>query len=566
MLTDQQKAAAETTAERVAVIAGAGSGKTRVLTARLMFLIQSGVPARRILAVTFTRKAAGEMRERVERVGHLTESPEISTFHAWCARQLRKNAASVFRDEDFSIYDDVDRLDLLRLCGTELGVPGADRARADTLAKHPDVRALYEERLREGNAFDYDALEEAMLDLCTMHQTRGDYTHVLVDEAQDLSPMQWAILRALAPQHLYLVGDPRQSIYHFRGASPELLTAWCDRDDVTTVYLTHNFRSRPEIVHVANDVAPQRWLPMETPQQPDTIGIEAFDLPARRVEFHAVDSEPVAVVRRLTEHNLEGMAWGDMAVLGRTWRELREVQKAARVAHVPTSYYGKRWDPWETPDGRALARALALALNPADDNLAALVAAWGGGAATSGPRLLGLRAEAARQRSTLFTQLWHASPGWRDVRYMLAEAYRQRPDPEVRDMTLVDARATALAYLAGLQRPQDRAVDLILDDLEHMPLTRWRDWWQFGRTEQDQIKPGVDAVHLMTVHAAKGLEWPVVVVLGADDHTYPRSADPDEAAEDRRVLYVAVTRARERLILTRSSTVGWSRYLRTLIG
>jgi len=257
---------------------------------------------------------------------------------------------------------------------------------------------------------------------------------------------------------------------------------------------------------------------------------------------------------------------GDVAVLGRTWRELRQVAAALKRERIPHRFYGGTWDPWErSTDGRMLARCLLMTLNPSDDNLAALVATWGGSAAA---KSLGrLRVSAARNRRRLYDELTATDPRWGAQSKALTGLWIERRSMlEVGHLEIEDLPAMEVARLfvhnfqGGMA---SRELLELVESLEGRTLGQWRDWWLFGRQDQDRIQEGGGKVHLLTVHAAKGLEWPVVIGIGCDDQQYPRpGSKPEDVAEDRRVLYVLVTRARDRLVLVRSVSKGWSRFLR----
>jgi len=186
----------------------------------------------------------------------------------------------------------VDRQDLLRLCGLELGFTNAAKATASRLASDRGIARLYEERLHESNALDFGMLQPFARSVLEHQAALGrlhPYEHVLVDEAQDLSPMQWDLLEAMNAGQLYLVGDPRQSIYRFRGAAPEFLEQYIDREDVRVYHLDKNYRSKPPIVTAANVVAPERWAPMEACRE---LGqVQGQESPS--VELHTPPSSSV---------------------------------------------------------------------------------------------------------------------------------------------------------------------------------------------------------------------------------------------------------------------------------
>lgn len=538
-LDDEQRAAIECRAQRIGVIAGAGTGKTRVITGRVARLCEETLP-HRVLAVTFTKKAAAEMVHRVEGLG--VPAPEIRTLHAWCGRFIRDHAEAAGRTARFRIYDQDDAIEILRMCGEETGgFAGGTGTRRETLLKHGPTAELYERRLREGDALDFDGLERVALDLLKAGHGVGMYEHVLVDEAQDLSPVQARILAHLRPDNTCMVGDPRQSIYAFRGSDPAILRRYLAQPGVVTIELRRNYRSRQPIVTAANHVSPPEWQTMESGRELAQAEVTT----AAAVRLETADDAGAWVDRGLAAIGAD--IRDGVAVLARTWRELHEARHQIEAHGLPCRIYADAVDPWLSPGPRMLARALAMAGTPEDDNLGALIVNWGR------PRfhdLLAMRARATRERRPLLDVAGDTSPAMRRL-YEALVAPERFPDVQALGIEIVEAvlGKVPAGYAALLER-EDRTLDA------------WRDWWDYGRQEADRVSIDNDAIHLLTIHGAKGLEWPVVFGLRAESGLFPPpDATPEDQAEARRLLYVLVTRARDHLLLQRRRGRDWSPFL-----
>jgi DNA helicase-2/ATP-dependent DNA helicase PcrA len=444
----------------------------------------------------------------------------MGTLHAFCARVLRDMASVVGYAPDFAIYDEVDRLAVLQDAARDLGADA--RSQAQTLLKHDGVRSLYEDRMREACAVTYDQLESLALEaLDEAGVPEGlRFEHILVDEAQDLNATQTRLIKLLNADNVFLVGDPRQAIYGFRGARPDIFEAYLGHEAVERIDLTANYRSGADIVGVSNAVM-DGWPALQSAAEAQAD-----------VDVVVADDEQKAIadsVRKLVEDH--ELAEGDIAVLGRTWSCVRFAAAALREAGIPFRYYGSANDPWEQPGGRMLARWLLLQGRSFDDNLTALVARQ------LHPDLpLGqCRADARQQRRSL-------------SEHLIGES--RMPLPVDTDDSRVAAHGLTEWSMATQVREE---FDVALETLERprvRTLKGFRYWWYFGRQTADQVDHGGDRVHLMTIHAAKGLEFPAVIMPWASHGTYPFFSE-ESWREACRVFYVGLTRAQHHLIFTR---------------
>lgn len=608
-LNPVQREAVEYRQGPLLVLAGAGSGKTRVLTARLAHLVANRrVKPHRILAVTFTNRAAGEMRRRVaELLGREPSGLWIGTFHALAARLLRREAHLLGFTSQFTIYDEDDRLALVKRLLERLGhSPKTYPPRLITsLISHAKNRLVTPEELaataqdaparvaaavyanlgdalKSANAMDFDDLLLHPLALFAEHPDRLAYyqdrfVSVLVDEFQDTNRAQYLLVKQLAARHrdICAVGDDDQSIYAWRGADiRNMLDFQTDFPDAALVRLEQNYRSTQRILDAANGVIAENQA---------RLGKTLFTVRQGGEQIVLVGSaderdEAEWVARELRSRSAEEhYAWSDMAVLYRTNAQSRAFEEAFRRSAIPhrvvgaVSFYQRR----EVKD---LVAYLRLIVNPADDEAflrAVQVPRRGIGLGS----LATLQVAAAQWKRPLF-----AAAGIADrvseLRPLAKQAFQQFTQlieefravlPTTSPAALLERLIEALnyeAYLAeegpeGMERVENvreliagaaewsEQADLEPED-SASPVERFLTTAALA-TSEDNVGGDPEGVTLLTVHSAKGLEWPIVVVAGLEDGLFPLSRSletPEGTEEERRLAYVGITRARDRLYLT----------------
>jgi DNA helicase-2/ATP-dependent DNA helicase PcrA len=602
-LNSRQRAAVVHEGGPLVVFAGAGSGKTRVITFRIAHLIAShDVAPWRILAVTFTNKAAGEMRERLlGLLGEQGAAVQVGTFHATCARLLRRHGESVGLTKDFTIYDDQDQLALVKRVLRDLGLdhkryqPKAMAVRINGAKQEvqgpadietPDpwsevvrrVYTTYEERLQQANALDfgdliYRTVRALESDEAFREAVVGRFTHVLVDEFQDTNHAQFRLVELLSEGHrnLCVVGDDDQSIYRWRGADRRnILDFRTLFPDATLVKLEQNYRSTKRILHAANAVVARN-----TDREPKELWTDNEEGEAILV-VRTMDERDEArlVLRGVRELLSQGQSLSDVAVFYRTHAQSRVIEESLRSANIAYRIVGgmRFYDRAEVKDLLAYLRVM---INPADDmSLLRIINTPARGIGkTTITRLLDFAAEQARTLSELLddelalAQFGNAArkrlgafaglmSGLRDAAAsgaplgeVGAELVNQCGYAEMLkhdDTAEADARFQNIQELVAsmdeFEREHSEAT--LADFLENVTL----------HTSADEASSG-DRVTLMTVHAAKGLEFPVVMVTGLEEQVFPFRGidpweDPDELEEDRRLAYVAFTRAKKRLVLS----------------
>jgi len=588
------------------VVAGAGSGKTRVITYRLARLVATGADPRRIVAVTFTNKAAGELRERVDkllwermRVG--SRGLWVGTFHAISARILRQWGSAVGLRKDFVIYDDDDQKRLLGRVLTDLKVPermfpvrqvlsAIDRAKnngttADSFNSDDyfdDVIGkaykLYEERLAAANATDFGGLLMKTLQLVAgqtpaAQEIAQRFDHVLVDEFQDTNSVQYRLVQSLSRQtgSITVVGDEDQSIYRWRGADiRNILDFERDHPGAFVVKLEQNYRSTGNILRAANAI-----IEKNSERRPKRLFTETGDGdPLIVFEGETERDEAEFVASRIEEALSTTLAPRDFAVFYRTNAQSRVLEDALRARNLPYAVVGgtRFFDRAEIKNLISYLRAIA---NP-DDGLALQriinVPARGIGSTTTDRigDLIYERKISAWQTLELVTsdeQLLGAGPRKKVAAFVelmrklrvegaglgpasLAEKVLEESgyrDALAGEATLeAEGRIENLLELVAQMREYEREAEepTLHGFLERVALA----------SDVDGYDPDKGAVSLMTVHTAKGLEFPVVFLTGLEERIFPhaRSVDDDSAVEEeRRLCYVAVTRARTLLHLSR---------------
>jgi DNA helicase-2/ATP-dependent DNA helicase PcrA len=586
------------------ILAGAGSGKTRVITFRVAHLVaEMRVRPAEIMAVTFTNKAAGELVRRVEALlggGARTHGMWVSTFHSSCARILRRFGDRVGLNRDYVIYDDSDQRALVTRIVRDLGLAermfaprdvlsridsaknagiGPDRYRAsdflsDAVAK---IYPIYQRRLRESNACDFGDLLLHVLRLLdedegVRKELAGRFRHVLVDEFQDTNQVQYRLVRRLASVHgnLCVVGDDDQSIYGWRGADVEnILDFQRDYPSARVIKLERNYRSTQVILDAANAVIARNETRLGKTLYTEQKGGESILLYEAESERDEARFVTLAIRKLMHEEQKTG---SDFAVFYRTNAQSRVIEESLRAERLPYVVVGgvRFYDRAEIKDVVAYLR---LVTNPLDEaSLLRIVNVPTRGIGdTTIDRVVGharrlgiplvdalriaareddLVGTAARRKIGTFIELLdslreeaaHLSPASLVERVLERTGYLERLSVE--GSTEAEARAGNLMEFLGDVREYESAArqPTVGEYLERITLV----------SDADTEVPG-GKISLMTVHAAKGLEFPVAFLTGLEETIFPmlRGGDsPTDLEEERRLAYVAITRARERLFLS----------------
>jgi len=602
-LNPAQQEAVRHTEGALLVLAGAGSGKTRVIAHRIAYLIAGGADPRRILAVTFTNKASGEMAQRVEALlaGWGVRSPLVATFHATCVRILRSEIHHLGYKRHFLIYDEDDRLSLIRELARDAGlderawppqavVSRISRAKnqlqdADDLAaaaRGPRERELaqlftrYEARLRAAGALDFDDLLVLVVRLWERHPEvlayyRNHWRYVLVDEYQDTNAAQYRFLRLLTGGHgnLCVVGDPDQSIYRFRGADlRNILDFERDFPDCRVVRLEQNYRSTGQILEIAGAVIAHNQARKDKALWTENERGE----PARLFRAWDEVEEAAWVARSVAGLQAEGTGLAEVAVFYRTNAQSRVLEDAFRGLGLPYHIVGsvRFYERKEVKDALAYLR---LALNPDDD--LAFTRAVGTPPRGIGKTSLGRLAEAAERDGVSLLaasggpaalaiggKAGRALGGFAALRERLAALIAEPPPLADRVSAVIDAAGLREA----LRQERTAEAESRLENLDELCVAAGEFEARDGRGELaafldsvaliadvDELAEARAAVTLMTLHSAKGLEFPVVFLTGLEEGVFPHARaleDTEGVEEERRLAYVGLTRAKARLYLS----------------
>ena len=591
------------------IVAGAGSGKTRVLTFRIANLLEHGVPPYRILAITFTNKAAREMRERVDAlIGDAAQDVWLSTFHSFCARFLRMELEHYGRyAKNFVIYDAADSKGLIRECLKELNIdekhtaPGAVQAHisdaknrlldvaaftaqatdffAEQVAK---IYALYQSKLQENNALDFDDLLMLTVELLTKNEElrtkyQKKFQYILVDEYQDTNGAQYAITKLLAAEHrnICVVGDADQSIYGWRGADMRnIMNFEKDYPEATVILLEQNYRSTKNILAAANAVIENNLTRKKKELWTDNPTGDRITIYEGATEKNEA-SYIVREVERL--HTMFHVKYGDIAVLYRTNAQSRNIEEAFYATGVPYAMVGsvRFYDRREIKDIIAYLRVI---YNPRDTlSLLRIINVPRRGL---GPTAIARMMETAEEyRISLFevitdAQLLSMIPKLSAKVKLALEEFAAmvftfmgqlgtRPIHEI-----VEDVIETSGYAAALEEEKKEDNRDRLENLrEFISVAKnFDDGAAEGEngladflaqialiSDVDQTEQSDGTVTLMTFHAAKGLEFPAVFMAGMEEGLFPHSRtllDDTEIEEERRTCYVGITRAERRLYLT----------------
>lgn len=603
-LNPQQAEAVINTEGPMLIMAGAGSGKTKVLTCRVANLLQKGVRPYRILAITFTNKAAAEMRERVNNMsGPAAKDVWLFTFHAFCARFLRMEIDKLpGYGGNFAIYDTADSQNLIKQILKEMNlddkrfqpsgilsrISNAKNALQDAAAfarqagdfyeqKVADIYSRYEQKLQLNNALDFDDLLMLSIKLLQenkevreKYQDRFDY--LLVDEYQDTNHAQYLLTKFLAAKHrnICVVGDADQSIYGWRGADIQnILDFEKDYPDAKVIKLEQNYRSTQIILDAANAV-----IENNTGRKPKNLWTENKN-GADIIYFQAVDERDEArfVIEQLQNlQRTENKKLGDMAILYRTNTQSRIFEEMLIKSGISYNMVGglKFYERKEIKDIIAYLRVI---FNPADSlSLLRIINVPKRGIGDAS--LAKIQAYAAANNVSLFEAVSNAAAidglssrfvsKLDDLAGIIFELMNLANEAPVED--LIDRVLHDTGYLEELENERTPQAQSRIDNLHELISVAQ----EFAASEEennlenflahvalvsdiDDTELGEDAITLMTLHSSKGLEFPVVFLVGMEEGLFPHARtlmDETEIEEERRLCYVGITRAKEKLFLS----------------
>ena len=602
-LNPEQLRAVTTIAGPILIIAGAGSGKTRVITYRIAHMLDEGIPQSAILALTFTNKAAREMEERVKSLtGKKLQNLTVSTFHAFGVRILRQDIDKLGWRENFSIYDETDKASLIKESARELQFTSdaldlykianlfsnIKTGRKNWETANDMYRALYEsyeQGLKLYNAVDFDDL--IMLPIRLFHEHpdvlakyRSRYTYIMVDEFQDTSRQQYELMRLLADKNIAVVGDDDQSIYSWRGADYQNIVQFeKDFPGVKEIRLEQNYRSTETILSAANGVISHNTNRKDKKLWSGNGSGKPIELfmpenESAEADFIAESIQGIAMEERRT--------YDDFGILMRANSQSRAIEEALLQANIPYTMSGGT-SFFERLEIKDIVSYLRVAANQSDDiNLLRIINTPRRGIGRSTISAIN---ETAKQNSST---LWDA------IRYLQKDPAGALSDSAKKSLgefidTIDGARAKLFGgrglankvreliddvqyrdYIIGEFQKNEKAVRFKLQNIETllMSIETWENnpdnfdpslfnyLNRITLLSRDDIEDdgGKGKVNLMTIHASKGLEFPVVFIAGAEEGLMPHARSVEETdgdvEDERRLFYVAITRARDKLLIT----------------
>ena len=617
-LNPPQREAVQTTDGALLILAGAGSGKTRVITVRIAYLIsEKNVAPYNILAVTFTNKAAGEMRERVNQLlqsQKLQSAPLISTFHSLCVRILRQDIESLQEGykKSFTIYDTDDSIKVIKACVKDIGfdekqlaaryVQGQISASKNRGEDYEDyasrvefsderksaiarVFKMYEERLNNSNALDFDdLLIKTVRLLRSVPEVREKYNnkfkYLLVDEYQDTNALQFALIKYLTEkqQNICVVGDDAQSIYGFRGADIANILSFEDAyPNAKVIMLEQNYRSTQTILDVAdaiisnNEGRKEKKLWTNNPSGEKIFYYQAFDS----------DGEGKFVAHKIEEYRRRNPK-DKAAILYRTNAQSRVFEESLRRARIDYNIVGG-FSFYERAEIKDVIAYLKLALNPFDDIAVGRVI-------NTPTRGLGKTSldELAFRAKDYGVSLWETIAIVTDLKDEKPKNLTARALESLKSFKkILESLQKKVSEFAQTDQPVSQIVIAAIEDTGYANMLRAENSDEanarienleelvnaavdYDKQEAEGLRDFIDhsalssdtdkydrnaAVTMMTVHAAKGLEFPIVFLVGLEDGIFPHSRsinDPKELEEERRLAYVAITRAEKVLYITHS--------------
>ncbi|MEK7723011.1 MAG: UvrD-helicase domain-containing protein [Acidobacteriota bacterium] len=614
-LNPQQKEAVETTEGALLILAGAGSGKTRVITVRIAYLIaEKGVAPHNILAVTFTNKASAEMRERINQLLQgrgLQSSPLIATFHSLCVRILRQDIQHLDEGftKSFTIYDTDDSIKVIKACVKDIGLDEKQLAARQVLSaisssknrgedfemfassvQYTDekrnaiarVFKLYEERLHNSNALDFDDLMIKTVKLLrksaeVREKYNNKFKYILVDEYQDTNALQFALIKYLTEkqQNICVVGDESQSIYGFRGADISNIMSFEQHyPKAKSILLEQNYRSTQTILDVADAV-----IENNSQRRKKKLWTEN-DSGTKIRYFQALDGDYEArfVASKIDEHRRYNKE--KVAILYRTNAQSRLFEEHLRRARIEYNIVGG-FSFYERAEIKDVISYLKMALNPFDDIALNRVI-------NTPTRGLGKTSldELAVRAKDFGTSIWEAIAIITDDKYEQPRNMTPRAVESLKKFkSIIEKLANKVSESATGERPVADVVVSAIEDTGYAGMLREENSDEsaarlenleelvnaavdYDKQEENGLRDFIDhaalssdtdkfdrnaPVTMMTVHSAKGLEFPTVFLVGLEDGIFPHSRsinDPKELEEERRLAYVAITRAEKTLYIT----------------
>lgn len=601
-LNQAQAEAVRSNEARILCLAGAGTGKTRVLTHRIARLYEDGVKPEEMLALTFTRAAGKEMKERIiSLIGEEGRDIFCNTFHSWAVKLIRQYAYRLGYTPAFTIYDTEDKTAIIEQIIKELQYATDSKKVLEAMDKNTLYRVPFPEgdisqivkeyrfRCKKNNSIDLDGLIAAVEQLLkentikdAVHET---WPYIFVDEFQDTDHRQMNILDAINPQNLFVVGDDFQSIYGFRGADVSIIMRMAEDPEYQVVKLEENYRSTAPIVYAANRLIKHNnqteKILRNDREGPEIILLEEEsqeeEMETVCGEIEWIHKDKYETVQHVGEKEpslvkiADGLPYKDIAILGRTNWQIQAAAEALTAAGIPNVVRTKTADAMESQEAKKIFAWMDAILNPQDDSTIESILNWP--AQTVRPREKQLAEMYALSNDCSLKTALEATETankFLDTYYSIWDLIAQNYDEE--EMTEVSA-VDLFEFVAAETNIRDIYHEkgltnriLVINEIdntirswqEHQveigepyTATAWLEYYRMRMLETDkQGENHEDAVQIMTAHGSKGLEFEAVIIIGCNNKSFPLGKGDIE--EERRLFYVALTRAKKHLYLTRS--------------
>lgn len=581
---ENQLKAITSSSKYILCLAGAGSGKTTVLTSRIAYLTKNRVSCNNILALTFTRLAGNEMKERIIKLIGEKEGKKLfcNTFHSFCVKVLKEYGYQIGYSKEFTIYDEQDKESIIEAIIKDLFLKTKYEEVLDVLKNdwqltdHPEmadaITAIneYRYRLKKNNAIDLDMLLTETLKLLENYSEVKDYYHnlydfVFIDEFQDTNDIQMKIIKAIEPKNLFVVGDDFQAIYGWRDAKIEyILDFEKNYPGCEVIKLEENYRSVKPIIDAANNV-----IEFNKNQTRKTLKAQRDGNPIEYIELDNVEDEAKAVTEKIYEY---GDAFKENAVLSRTNAQLETIAGALKKFAIPYQIVTNKDDVFNKRDIRMVMKFIDCCINSKDDATVKKIINFPE-QRLSAEQIIKLEAKALEKELSIFEGL---------------QSFKFKPPSDIKINHLVETINSIENFISEKSDNALEVYNFTVDALELSKhyndtnrsskvedlvgaaekITKWMEkqnnigeetnikmFLKYLKIKdiQEKLAENSDTVKLMTVHAAKGLEFKNVFVIGMNEDIFPNKRGDIE--EERRLFYVAITRAKERLIITRPTHI-----------
>ena len=586
-LNNEQKKAATFKDGPCLVIAGAGSGKTKVLTTRIANLIENGVKPYNILAITFTNKAAGEMRERVNNIINAHDA-FIGTFHSFGLKIIRENSALFNLTSAFTLIDTEDQTSIIKKIMKDINITDkmispafikskisfiknnmlSDSEISNFLISENEKIAVkiyyeYEKILKRNNTLDFDDLLKKPVELFNsnkevLEKYQDKFKYILIDEYQDTNEVQYKLVKLLSKKYLnlFVVGDPSQSIYAFRGANYQnILNFEKDFKGCTVIKLPQNYRSTQTILDAANEVISHNKQRKDL----DLFSDLGQGVKIKYIRTFNDSMENKRVVDEIQKLYEEGYNRKDMAIFYRTNAQSRSIEDALVKANIPYKVFGSFYF-YKRKEIKDLLAYLKLIANPSDD--VSLERVINEPKRKIGDKTIENLREKAR---SLNISMFEAIDSGKELEFknLILNLIEISKDTSITG--LIDKTLELSKMKETYENDKSLESDIRLENLMEFRSVSETYEKETGNvnlsdflmevslvSDAAEYSTDADAVTLMTVHSAKGLEFKVVFIIGLEENIMPISKalyDDEELEEERRLMYVAITRAKEKLYL-----------------